>query len=68
MRNFMTCPPLNAVVMGTEAGRVYNISGGQDECLYNLGVKASRRQQGRPRLCPEDNIKLWGVMDWIDLA
>jgi hypothetical protein len=58
-------------------GRACSTNGGDEECIYDNGGKAGRKETiGRPRRRWVDNIKMdlreilvgWDGIDWIDLA
>jgi hypothetical protein len=55
--------------------RAYNINGGEEEWIEDIGGKARRKiPLGRPRCRWMHNIKMnltdvrWGGIDWIELA
>jgi hypothetical protein len=53
-------------------GKAIGTNGGEEECIYNIGGKARKKETlGRPRRRCVNNIKLdlrdigWSDMDWI---
>jgi hypothetical protein len=58
-----------------EMGGECSTTGGEEECIKDVGGKARRKEPlGRPKRRWVDNIKMdlrvvgWDGMDWIDMA
>jgi hypothetical protein len=56
-------------------GRACSTNGGEEECIYNIGGKARRKETtGKTRRSWVDNMKMdlreteWDAAVWIDLA
>jgi predicted small integral membrane protein len=55
-------------------GRACGTNGGDEECIWDIGGKARRKEIIKSKTRWVDNIKIdlreigWDWMDWIDLA
>jgi hypothetical protein len=56
-------------------GGAFSMNGGEEDCIYNIGGKARRKETtGRPRHTWVNNIKMdlretgWNGVYWIDKA
>jgi hypothetical protein len=49
MRSFITSPCIIRMIKikGNELGRAYSTDGGEEECIYDIGAKARRKETTR---------------------